>query len=170
MKLQLEVFFGLQARLKHEKDVIKKLDMLENKDGSRKSNMLDQVYDEIYNNNTDEDSWSQTAATRAFKWMMCAQRSLSVWELAEAASMNDDETKDSLTSNGLLQICSNFIISDESGIAQFSHDSVREYLERREIDNDKEYSSEKAHIQAALTCLICLSDPRNPLCEVKKLN
>lgn len=119
VKLQLDLFVGPHARLWHERDVTMKLDLLGKKIVSLKSNMLDQAYEDVYNNNTEEDSWSRVVATRALKWMICAQRSLFIKELAEVASINDDGTRDELTEDTLLKICSNFIIANEKDIAQF---------------------------------------------------
>ena len=169
MKLQLDLFLGPRSRLRHQKDVIQKLNQLEGDDGSQKLEELNQAYEEIYENNTEEGSESRIFAVRALKWMVCALRPLLITELAEAASINDNETTDNLTPDGLLQICSNFIISDESGIAQFPHESVREYLERREIRKIKEYSLEQAHIQAAVTCLICVSNRQNRMMAIGEI-
>lgn len=122
MKLQLKLFFGSKSRLKHEEDVIKKLDTLE-RDGSQTSNNLDEVYD-ILNDNTEGGSPSRDVAARALKWMICAERPLLIMELSEAASINDNETNHEITGDYILQICSNFVISDESKTARFAHVSV----------------------------------------------
>ena len=46
--------------------------------------MLDTTYEEIYDYNTEPGSSSREFAAKALKWMLCAQRPLSITELAEA--------------------------------------------------------------------------------------
>ena len=156
VKLRLELFFGRQSRIRLPADVRRKLDMLKKGDGSVKAIMLDKAYEEIYDYNTEPGSVSRDFAAKALKWMLCAQRPLSITELAEAVSVDENETQDEISEETLLLICSNFIVADESRIAQFAHLSVPEYLERRENDSIKEYSFEEAHTQAVRTCLTCL--------------
>ena len=162
MKLQLDLFFGPKSRLKHEENVLGELKMLE-KNGNQKINMLDSVYEDIFNNNIEDGSPSRIFATRALKWMMCARRPLLITELAEAASINDDEIKANLTGDEILQICSNFIISDQSKIARFTHLSVRKYLEKIK------YILKQSHVQVAISCLICLRNPQNRIMKIRKL-
>jgi len=138
----------------HPKDVSNRLDKLEKETGDPD---LDKVYAEIYDMNTKPETESRTIATRAFKWMMCTERPLRITELAEAASVHNDGTKDKVVDEEfILKICSNLIVADASKIAQFAHLSVREYLEKRKTGDIKEYSPEQAHAQAAVTCLAYL--------------
>ena len=130
--------------------------MLKKGDGSVKAILLDKAYEEIFDYNTEPGSASRAFAAKALKWMLCAQRPLSITELAEAVSISENEAQDEISEETLLLICSNFIVADESRVAQFAHLSVPEYLGRREIDSIKEYSLEEAHIQAVMTCLTCL--------------
>ena len=54
-------------------------------------------------------------------------------------------------------MCSNFIVSDRCGTAQFAHASVREYLGRRQTDTIQEYGPERVNVQVATTCLAYLN-------------
>jgi len=141
--------------------------MLEQGDGNAEDNMLYKVYDSVYEDNTEENLNSRKFASRAFKWMICAMRPLSIKELTEIVSINDDGAKDEITVEELLSFCSNFIISDFDGTAQFPHLSVREYLRIRKIDEIHVYSPEQAHIQAAVTCLAYLSHPQTHITEFR---
>jgi ankyrin repeat protein len=137
--------------MSHSKDVINKLDKLEKETGDPD---LDKVYAEIYDMNTKPETEGRIIATRAFKWMMCTARPLEIIELAEAVSVGIDGIQDpEVDEEFILKSCSNFIIADASRTAQFAHLSVREYLEKRETGDIKEYSPEQAHTQAAVTCL-----------------
>ena len=136
--------------------MIRKLDMLKKGDATVKATMLDKAYEGIYDDNTEPGSPSRTVAEKALKWMICAQRPLSITELAEAVSISESEARDKVSEKTLLLICSNFIIADKSRVAQFAHLSVPEYLGRRGTDDVKEYSLEQAHIQAVMTSLTCL--------------
>ncbi len=167
-KLQLQLFFGPHARKKLRNDIIKRLEKLELWDGNAKDDMLYKVYDSVYEDNTEENLDSRKFASRAFKWMICAMRPLSIKELVEIVSIGDDGVKDVITVDELLLFCSNFIISDSGGIAQFPHQSVREYLETREIDEVHEYSPEQAHTQIAVTCLAYLSHPQTRITGCKR--
>ena len=169
VKLQLDLFFGKLSRIHLKDDAARKLDLLERRTGNLKSEMLDEAYHDMYECNTEEDTPSRTIATRAYKWMMCAKRNLRLWELANAVSMNDDRTCISVTKENILKICSNFIISNSTGVAQFAHVSVREYLGRQRIDSIQEYLPEQANIQAATTCLAYLSHPQTRMETIAKL-
>lgn len=130
-----------------------------------KSVMLDQAYQEIFEDNTEEGSASRALAIKALKWMTCAKQSLTIAQLAQAVSISDDEAQaqafEEISEEDVLLICSNFIIADEFRVAQFAHLSVPEYLGRRKCNDVKEFSLEQAHIQATMSCLICLSRSRS---------
>ena len=92
--------------------------------------------------NSEEES--RAIAARAYKWMLCAERPLSLNELAEAVSIPDagtDELLEPVTAEDLKKICSNFIISD------LADASVGEYVKRRIIDSIKPCSPEQANLQ-----------------------
>ena len=95
--------------------------------------------------------------------MMCAFIPLLGTELAEAVSIDDNAQYIGVTDEELLLICSNFIVRDPTGHAQFAHVSVREYLERRKARNVLEFSAELAHAQAAITCFAYYNHPRSSL-------
>jgi hypothetical protein len=89
---------------------------------------------------------------RTLKWMISAQRTLHVQILAEAVSVDNTGHFKDLRKEDILSICSNFIVQDSSGNAQFAHLSVQEYLQRH--NEGKDYSFDHAHRQVATTCLV----------------
>jgi hypothetical protein len=164
-ELKLARFLSNKSRMRYSEDVTKALDKLMNEVGDPN---LDKVYDEIYDTNTQVESTSRAIATRAYQWMMCAQRPLRITELADAASAyQSEESKRETNAESILEICSNFIIADSSNIAQFAHLSVREYLEERKTDGIKEYSQEQAHNLVAETCLAYLLNPPTPISDIE---
>jgi len=68
----------------------------------------------------------------------------------------DFDLETSVTERLLLnRICSNFITTNQSGIVQFTHLSVREYLEQK----SEEFSLLTAHTLAADCCLSFIQQP-----------
>ena len=168
VKLQLEFFLGPQSRMRHPKDVEKKLELLKMGNETQKAAKLYQVYNEIYDRNTEKGSPSRAIADRAFNWMMCAQRSLYMTELVEAASIDDDATDDKIQTEDLLRICSNFITSDESEFVHFPHASAREYLQQK-FDKRKGFSQDQRHTSIAKICLISLTHHKSGVLSFKIL-
>lgn len=135
----------------HPRDVINNLERLERETGISD---LDPVYEEIYDTNTSPESHSRTIVTRVFKWMLCTQKSLRLKDLTRAVSIGTDGiSDDAVNGNFILRICSNFLIADASQVVQFAHNSVREYLEKRQINGTFEYSLIGADTEVAITCL-----------------
>lgn len=121
---------------------------------------LEKVYSEIYDMNTKAESRSRAIATSAFHWMLCSQRPLPLAQLAIVAAAGQSERMKRETDEGyILKVCSNFIISDTSEIAQFAHLSVREYLQKRQRDGKQEFPQAKSHQLLAETCLGYLLTP-----------
>ena len=150
VELQLDTFFNPRTKLRRRDAVQRKLDKLGQEDGTP---ALGPVYDEIYEMNMQEPE-DRTVASRALKWMLCSQRPLSIYELVEAASVGPEGAiEENIDEDYILDICSNFIITDNLDFVQFSHLSVREYLMQ---GRGTEYSNNAAHIQAAETCLAFL--------------
>ncbi|PQE06277.1 ankyrin repeat protein [Rutstroemia sp. NJR-2017a BBW] len=165
VELQLAKFLSDHSGLSNSEDVEDALDRLMREVGDPD---LDKVYSEIYDMNTKPGLKSRVIATRAFHWMMCAHRPLSLAELATVAAA-DQKKKDlrkEVDEEYILKICSNFIIADSSSMAQFAHLSVREYLQKREVDGIKEYSQERCHNPVAETCLVYLMDPPIQLSDI----
>jgi ankyrin repeat protein len=160
-ELQLARFFSKHSGKQTSEDVEDAIIKLMEEVGDP---VLDKVYSQIFDMNTAAETRNRAMAIRAFQWLMCAQRSLRISELAEAATANQSETtKREVDDEHILQICSNFIVADASRIAQFAHLSVREYLEKRRGDGIEEYSQEQVHNPVAETCLSYLLDPPIPI-------
>jgi ankyrin repeat protein len=124
---------------------------------------LSEAYDAVYNRNIKKDDQRRQDAEKALKWVLCSFRRLTIEELLEAIAFTKNKKETHVTRDYLLKkICSNFIIEDHNGKAQFAHRSVMEYLEMRgenqERDEHGEYSQIEAHSQAAETCLVYLND------------
>jgi hypothetical protein len=78
---------------------------------------LDSAYEEIYQMNTAAGSKSRNIASRAYKWMLAAQKQLFIEELAETVSYDQDGTPDlAITSALILKLCSNFVFADSSRV------------------------------------------------------
>jgi ankyrin repeat protein len=159
----LALFISVERPIKNPTDVETKLQALESSTGEKIMDRLRKAYDEIYQRNTEDEPRSQELARRAYKWILCSFRTLTIDELQHAVAVDKDMTDTWVreTSGYLLDICSNFIVVDQYGNVQFAHQSVREYLEKREMNNAQEFADVEAHTQVAKTCLafLNLSDP-----------
>ena len=161
-------FLSDHSGLSNSEDVEEALNRLSNEVGDPD---LDKVYSEIYEMNTRAASKSRAIAVRAFHWMMCTQRPLSITELAAGAVTGQSERmKMEGDDEYILKICGNFIVADTSKIAEFAHLSVREYLQKREIDGIREYAQERSHNLVAQTCLLYLLDPPIPLSNIDQFD
>ena len=160
-KLNLALFFGSFSKIRSERDAIKRLEMLENREWVAGAEALDQVYHQIFEENTGEDLETRSIAIGAYKWVMCAETRLNIQKLREVASAADDEnapTQEPISLSELERICSNFIVSLDWHV-RFAQVSVREYLVRRRIGSVQEFSDDQAHIQIATTCIARLRHP-----------
>ena len=159
-ELQLATFYRPDGSINNTDTVRNRLDDIEQANLASALTALDEVYAKVYELNADmntdpEEDWRMTA--RAVKWMICAQYSLPIETLAEAASFRDDGSfNENVTKEYLLRMCSNFIVEDSSGIARFVHLSVQEYLQRRKIGETDEFSFDQAHTQVVVSCLTYL--------------
>lgn len=110
---------------------------------------LEDTYSNIYGQIVALPVPSRSVAERALKWLMCAQRRLSIKEFLEAVSLDSEGSYTEVSREELLEMCCNFVVHDEAlDVFRFAHFSVREYLETR-----KEYSSAASHTLAAERCL-----------------
>jgi len=117
-------------------------------------------------------------ATKTLKWLLCAQRLLSIEELVAAvplvyedgvgpdpdweedtAESSSDSAEDNGSSaeripspeNDIIRLCRNFVVIDfEQGVFRFAHQSVREYLLTRKRE---EYSHLEQHAYVVKRCL-----------------
>jgi hypothetical protein len=155
----LALFISVERPIKNPTDVETKLQALESSTGEKIMDRLRKAYDEIYERNTADEPRSQELARRALKWILCSFRTLTIDELQHAVAVDKDMTDTWVreTSGYLLDICSNFIVVDQYGNVQFAHQSVREYLEKREMNKAQEFADVEAHTQVAETCLAFLN-------------
>ncbi|KAK8171995.1 ankyrin repeat-containing domain protein [Phyllosticta citrichinensis] len=105
---------------------------------------LDAVYARI----TSMEQTAKTVTTLVLKWLLCAQRPLSVEELISAVSrsIRGNET---FSTTELLNCCCGLVVLDsESDVLRLSHTSVREYLESL-----SEFGSAERHSAVAGRCL-----------------
>jgi ankyrin repeat protein len=75
---------------------------------------------------------------------------LKIWELGAAVAVDGE---DKVSTDLIVDTCSNFFMVDAKGIVQLAHLSVREYLEPKVVDGRLIFSPEEAHAEAAFTCL-----------------
>ncbi|KAH0536560.1 hypothetical protein FGG08_006568 [Glutinoglossum americanum] len=131
-------------RIKIEADVREEL-------GNLPKELAD-IYAKIYEQIEESGYWSRIFAKRALKWLLCAQRPLSLDEFLAALST---ESSKPLEKEDVLNLCCNLVVWDNAlNIFRFAHLSVREFLEER-----AEYSSVEANKIAAETCLLHLCHP-----------
>jgi hypothetical protein len=109
---------------------------------------LGETYEEIFARNV-QGAHSLSLAVRTLQWVLCAFRPFDIEELRAAVAIDDDV----VTGKLLLDICSNFIHVDSKGFVRLAHISVKEYLERKKIDQELKFSSNEAHSSAAIMCI-----------------
>ena len=137
---------------------------------------LSDLYDIVLTQIEKSEQYGREVATKTLKWLLCAQRLLTVDELAAAVlwpfrdsadsdshsgSHEDDESNDSLVilpENDIIRLCRNLVVLDaEAGVFRFAHQSVREYLLLRH-----DYTVVEQHIVAAERCLDVYLDQTCP--------
>jgi hypothetical protein len=150
-----------------KKDVVTKLDRLEDEKlrESPDAARLRKVYDEVYDDNTAQNTASRKVANSLMRWIMAAPQPLHLRMLADIAmiAMEDDTMDPSLnhiSADEVLHILCNFIITDDDHVVQFAHISVREYFTGRVEDGVQEFSHDKQHGEIATISLAFLSHPR----------
>ena len=89
---------------------------------------------------------SRMIADRVFKWLLCAQKLMSIEDLAAAVTLESESHVLSLES--ILDICSNLVVVDDRGHFRFAHLSVREYFEELE-----DFSAAQCHSVVLQRCL-----------------
>lgn len=89
---------------------------------------LNKAYREIFLLNTD-GPYAKAYATKALKCVLHSFRPLKIQELAQAIALNaEGEIDPHVDESYILNVCSNFILTDDSGTVHLAHQSVREYL------------------------------------------
>ena len=120
------------------------------------------LYDIIYTQIDKTESYGRSAAIKTFKWLLCAQRLLSVAELLSAVGIgtnnliDDSDEDDELeferkpsAENDALRLCRNLVVLDvEGNTFRFAHPSVREFLLQKQG-----YTLHEQHVTAVERCL-----------------
>ena len=126
---------------------------------------LSGLYEVIYKQIDLSESYGRDVAIKTLKWLLCAQRLLSVEELIAAIpvayevidQVSSDSNEDSESENeygpspvrDVLRLCRNLVVVDsKKRVFRFAHQSVREYLQRRQ-----EYTEKEQHSFATVRCL-----------------
>ena len=121
---------------------------------------LSGLYEIIYNQIDQTETYGRHVAIKTLTWLLCAQRLLRAEELLAAvhavdagASSDPDEDDDSeetdLPENDVLRLCRNLVVMDsEQRTFRFAHQSVREYLLGK-----TEYTVMRQHALATERCL-----------------
>lgn len=112
------------------------------------------IYARIYEQMSNLGQRSRVILEKTLKWLLCAQKQLSVDEFLAAVSIDVEGTFGKVTKENVLRMCYNFVTLDpELNVFRFAHLSVKEFLETR-----TEYTSPAANCLVAETCLaICLN-------------
>ena len=111
---------------------------------------LEDLYLELYEKLIEDAAEVDREATvHAFSWLLCAQRRLTSGEFLAALSITPQRLFKQLTTEHVLEMCSNMIVFDSTlDTFRFAHLSVREFLEKR-----PEYTSRVTNSLAAERCL-----------------
>ncbi len=126
---------------------------------------LSDLYDMIHTQIDRTEPYGRKVAIVTLKWLLCAQRLLSVSELIAAISVVDEDTVESSSDsdednhsrsehapspeNDIIRLCRNLVVMDsEKGVFRFAHQSVRDYLLSRQ-----EYTVAEQHALATERCL-----------------
>jgi hypothetical protein len=147
VRLQLATFYP-KYPFKNPDDVEAKLKRLGSEVGILK---LNEVYDEIYETNTQGRASTEEDVKRTFKFVLWSQKPLVSAELAEAVN-SGGILRSYVDRDYILQICCNLVIVEKGDIVQLAHLSVREYLQKSPRFTDM-YSDLQAHAQTAESCL-----------------
>ena len=128
---------------------------------------LSGLYDIIYTQIDQTETYGRHVAIKTLTWLLCAQRLLTAEELLAAvhavdaeASSDSDEDDDSgeagSPENDVLRLCRNLVVIDsEQRTFRFAHQSVREYLLGK-----SEYTVMRQHSLATERCLdVYLTEP-----------
>lgn len=112
---------------------------------------LEKSYDVVMSHILQAEDPNPHLASRILKWILCARKALDSTSISQAICVERrDQTL--LSIDEILSVCCNLVVyNKETDKFQFSHLSVREYLESR-----PEYSAEEANYMAAETCLTCM--------------
>lgn len=101
-------------------------------------------------------------ATKTLKWLICAQRLLSVEEILAAVYEYDGSEQLRSRENEVLRLCRNLVVFDsEKRLVRFAHQSVREFLL-----NLPEYKAAGPHILATERCLDVYLPPESSTARV----
>ena len=155
----VEMSLEALSRIKYAPDFKQALGQLPNK--------LSGLYDIIYTQIDQTETYGRHVAIRTLTWLLCAQRLLRAEELVAAvhavdagASSDSDEDDDSeeegSPENDVLRLCRNLVVMDsEQRTFRFAHQSVREYLLGK-----SEYTVMRQHALATERCLdVYLTEP-----------
>jgi ankyrin repeat protein len=113
--------------------------------------------------------WSGPLATKALRWLLCAQEPLCSSELLKALQSNSENSDDIITKEKLLDVCCNFVKYDgELDVFRFYHLSVREYLDDKDQEDD--YGKSISNSSTALACVkSCMENFQPPRPQRKSI-
>ena len=128
---------------------------------------LSGLYDIIYTQIDQTETYGRQVAIETLTWLLCAQRLLTAEELfaavhaVDAGALSDSDEDDdsgeaSSPENDVLRLCRNLVVIDsEQRTFRFAHQSVREYLLGK-----SEYTVMRQHALATERCLdVYLTEP-----------
>ncbi|ERF71552.1 hypothetical protein EPUS_00541 [Endocarpon pusillum Z07020] len=151
--MQLEDFLSSSASrppLRTRTEFNDKLERLRQRTGVSD---LDQEYARIYSENTIARYESRNHAARAYKFLLCSFKPMTLNQLVSAVALQEDgNLHPNVFGPYILDICSNFITVTRDEV-QFAHASAREYLESRTVGEYEEFGRNAQHCEAALTSL-----------------
>ncbi|KAL3419807.1 hypothetical protein PVAG01_08305 [Phlyctema vagabunda] len=158
LEFQLSLFFPRNNPIKTKEDIEEQLHKLNKMEGLPK---LDEVYKQIHERNASRPE-ELKIAERAYKWLLYCSLPMSTTNLTDAVSMKDDGSRSNAIN--LRSLCCNLVeFSDKDEPAQFTHPTVRDYLERaKNQKRTRLYTEIECHKQIAKSCLAYLNNSAIP--------
>lgn len=151
VKLRIAVFFPM-APLESPERVETELRLLE--EANPKD--LNETYKRLYMENKNE----RPNTAKTYRIILSAYQPLTITEVVEAVSARaDGKTNPHVNIEYIRKRCHNFIVENDNGFLEFSHESARLFLERAENHGDKnfvdvdDFSDTANHREMAKICL-----------------
>ncbi|KAM7184417.1 hypothetical protein V8F20_012240 [Naviculisporaceae sp. PSN 640] len=117
---------------------------------------MEQLYHQMATSISDLSPADASLATDILMWVCCAQRRLTVLELAMALEPRNHGILD--LQRSLVGLCSGFVILDNEGYVSMVHQTARDFLVKSK-DDTFHVNREEAHATIALRCLRLLITP-----------
>ncbi|KAM7210541.1 hypothetical protein V8F06_014077 [Rhypophila decipiens] len=117
---------------------------------------MEELYSQMAANLSHLNHADASLATSILSWVCCAQRRLSVLELAQALEPQSRDILD--LQRSIVSLCSGFVVLDNDGSVATVHQTARDFLVKSKNKTFR-VDRKQAHQTIALRCLKLLSTP-----------